>query len=119
MLFSCFYNAKIQLLFHTATISRFLSHSYTDCYCKITTVFKRFTPTIKGFLYNDFNITGNVFLLGLLALLWVGDVGKALVDGRHYDTGRDGVDTDVFPPILPTPPKTLNTPQITKLRLYR
>lgn len=35
--------------------------------------------------------------LGLLALLRVGDVGKVLADGYHDDTGRDGVDTDVFP----------------------
>lgn len=30
--------------------------------------------------------------LGLLALLQVGDVWKILVDGRHDDSGRNGVD---------------------------
>ena len=33
----------------------------------------------------------------LLALFWVSDVGKIHVNGRHYDTGRDGIDTDVLP----------------------
>ena len=39
-----------------------------------------------NFSYEAFNAKGYVFLFDLFGLLWVGNVGKVLVDGHHTMT---------------------------------